>query len=78
MGVTFVTYVTFVSIIIVMCHWSPNVSHDFLQLTFNDVGRRGEGRGVEGGRGGQKCFLSLRLTALLSAEGKKLDFKHIT
>jgi hypothetical protein len=39
----------------------------FLQLTFNDVGR--------GGRGGwvKKCFLSLRQTALLSAEGKKLS-----
>jgi hypothetical protein len=24
MGVTLVTYVTFVSNIIVMCHWSPN------------------------------------------------------
>jgi hypothetical protein len=65
MGVTLVTYVTFVSNIIVMCHWSPNVSRDFLQLTFNDVGRGGEGGGVK------KCFLSLRQTALLSAESKK-------
>jgi hypothetical protein len=45
------------------------VTGDFLQLTFNDVGRGGEGRG---GRGGvKKCFLSLRQTALLSAEGNK-------
>jgi hypothetical protein len=28
MGVTLVTYVTFVSNIIVMCHWSPNVSQE--------------------------------------------------
>jgi hypothetical protein len=43
------------------------VTGDFLQLTFNDVGRGGEGRG----RGGvKKCFLGLRQTALLSAEGK--------
>jgi hypothetical protein len=38
----------------------------FRQLNFNDVGR--------GGRGGEgrvkKCFLGLRQTALLSAEGK--------
>jgi hypothetical protein len=33
---------------------------------FNDVGR---GRGREGGV--KKCFLSLRQTALLAAEGKK-------
>jgi hypothetical protein len=26
MGVTLVTYITFVSIIIGMCYWSPNVS----------------------------------------------------
>jgi hypothetical protein len=26
MGVTLLTYVTFVPNIIVMCHWSPNVS----------------------------------------------------
>jgi hypothetical protein len=39
---------------------------DFLQLTFNDVGREGRG----GGGGVKKCFLSLRQTALLSAEGK--------
>jgi hypothetical protein len=39
------------------------VTGDFLQLTFNDVGR-GEGAV-------KKCFLSLRQTALLSAEGKK-------
>jgi hypothetical protein len=32
----------------------------------------GEGRGGEGGWV-KKCFLSLRQTALLSAEGKKLD-----
>jgi hypothetical protein len=44
------------------------VTGDFLQLTFNDVGR-------EGGREGEwvkKCFLSLRQTALLSAKGKKI------
>jgi hypothetical protein len=40
------------------------VTGDFLQLTFNDVGREGRGRGVK------KCFLGLRQTALLSAEGK--------
>jgi hypothetical protein len=40
------------------------VTGDFLQLTFNDVGR--EGGWVK------KCFLSLWQTALLSAEGKKL------
>jgi hypothetical protein len=36
----------------------------------------GEGRGGEGrGEGGvKKCFLSLRQTALLSAEGKKKAF----
>jgi hypothetical protein len=28
MGVTLVTYVTFVSNIIVMCHWSPIVSQE--------------------------------------------------
>jgi hypothetical protein len=28
MGVTLVTYVTFVPNIIVMCHWSPNVSQE--------------------------------------------------
>jgi hypothetical protein len=28
MGVTVVTYVTFVSNIIVMCHWSPDVSQE--------------------------------------------------
>jgi hypothetical protein len=28
MGVTVVTYVTFVSNIIVMCHWSTNVSQE--------------------------------------------------
>jgi hypothetical protein len=39
------------------------VTGDFLQLTFNDVGREG---------GVKKCFLSLRQTALLSAEGKKM------
>jgi hypothetical protein len=45
------------------------VTGDFLQLTFNDVGRGGR----EGREGGwvKKCFLSLRQTALLSAEGKK-------
>jgi hypothetical protein len=44
------------------------VTGDFLQLTFNDVGRGGRE-----GRGGRvkKCFLSLRQTALLLAEGKK-------
>jgi hypothetical protein len=39
------------------------VTGDFLQLTFNDVGRGGVG-------GVKKCFLSLRQTALLSAKGK--------
>jgi hypothetical protein len=28
MGVTLVTYVTFLSNIIVMCHWSPNASQE--------------------------------------------------
>jgi hypothetical protein len=42
------------------------VTGDFLQLTFNDVGRGGEGGGVK------KCFLSLWQTALLSAEGNKI------
>jgi hypothetical protein len=41
------------------------VTGDFLQLTFNDVGRGGRER-----RGVKNCFLSLRQTALLSAEGK--------
>jgi hypothetical protein len=45
------------------------VTGDFLQLTFNDVGRGG---------GVKKCFLSLRLTALLSAEGKKAFQKTTT
>jgi hypothetical protein len=30
-----------------------------------------------GGGGPKKCFLSLRQTALLSAEGKKADYKVI-
>jgi hypothetical protein len=41
------------------------VTGDFLQLTFNDVGRGGGGRV-------KKCFLSLRPTALLSVEGKNV------
>jgi hypothetical protein len=41
------------------------VTGDFLQLTFNDVGREGGWVG-----GVKKCFLSRRQTALLSAEGK--------
>jgi hypothetical protein len=42
------------------------VTGDFLQLTFNDVGRELREGGVK------KCFLSLRQTALLSAKGKKI------
>jgi hypothetical protein len=42
------------------------VTGDFLRLTFNDVGRGREGGGVK------KCFLGLRQTALLSAEGKQV------
>jgi hypothetical protein len=65
MGVTLVTFVTFILNIIVMCHWSPNVSqvssYDRLSM-------------MSGGRGVKKCFLGLRRTALLSAEGKKSLF----
>jgi hypothetical protein len=67
MGVTLVTFVTFVSNLIVMCHWSPNVSQE---TSYNCLSKLLGGRG---GRGGwvKKCFLSLWQTALLSAEGKK-------
>jgi hypothetical protein len=56
------------------------VTGDFLQLTFNDVGRGELGTmmsgGREGGEGGvKKCFLGLRQTALLSAEGKKVTLR---
>jgi hypothetical protein len=68
---SYVTYVTFVSNIIVMCHWSPNVSQE---TSYNWLSMMSGGRGGEGGEGGvKKCFLSLRQTALLSAEGKKLN-----
>jgi hypothetical protein len=53
MGVTLVTYVTFVSNIIVMCHWSPNVS---LETSYNWLSMMSGGGGRGRGRGGQKVL----------------------
>jgi hypothetical protein len=64
---SYVTYVTFVSNIIVMCHWSPNVSQETSSTDFQSCRQGGWGK---------KGFLGLRQTALLLAEGKKIDSVH--
>jgi hypothetical protein len=68
MGVTLVTYVTFVSIIIGMCHWSPNVSYEACYEWISIMS--GEEVGVK------KCLLGLRQTSLLLAEDKKVNTVH--
>jgi hypothetical protein len=49
-----------------MCHWSL-MCHSRLPTTDFQCCQEGEG-----GRGVKKCFLGLRQTALLSADGKKV------